>query len=131
MNKVKIVCRALITDSQNRVLFVKKNNSDFWILPGGKLETDDISVQACLIRELQEELGTESIIKDIYFVQELHRDDARYVELIWRAILVNDLIYTHENISEMTDHELVDIQWIKKDNLHDFDIKPKFLKDLT
>lgn len=67
MNKVEIVCRALITDDQDRVLFVKKTGSDFWSLPGGKLDAEDASMQSCLIRELQEELGVEATTRDIRF----------------------------------------------------------------
>lgn len=131
MDKVKIVCRALVTDDQNRVLFVKKTGSDFWSLPGGTLDSDDASVQTCLVRELREELAVEATIQDIRFVQELHKDGTRYVELIWKVTLVSDLTHIRGNIRDISRNELVDIQWIKKDNLHDTHVKPEFLKNLV
>ncbi|HEU5376140.1 MAG TPA: NUDIX hydrolase [Ktedonobacteraceae bacterium] len=129
MNKFKIICRALVIDNQNRVLFVKKTGSDFWSLPGGKLDAEDQCLQDCLKRELREELGVEITIKDIRFVQELHKDDTRYVELIWQAALEGDL--THEDIYKTSDGELTDIQWIKQDELGDANVKPAFLKELS
>jgi ADP-ribose pyrophosphatase YjhB (NUDIX family) len=129
MKKVKIVCRALIIDSQNRVLFVKKNKSDFWSLPGGKLDIDDLSLQAGLAREIQEELGVEAIIKKIRFVQELHKNNTRYIELIWQVGLASNSVYTQKNIFKKSNHELTDIRWIKKNDFHNINIKPEFLKD--
>jgi len=129
MCKIEIVCRALIIDNQNRVLLVKKAGSDFWSLPGGKLDEDDASLQACLKRELQEELGVEGIVKDIRFVQELHKNDTRYVELIWHAALEGDL--TSEDIYKTSDGELTDIQWVKQNELCDANVKPAFLKELS
>lgn len=131
MDTIKVVCRALIIDGQNRVLFVKKTNSDFWSLPGGTLEADDASLQECLIRELQEELDATATIKNIYFVQELHKNNTRYVELIWHATLASDPIHIRENIYETSRHELTDIQWIKKGDLRNANVKPEFLKDLA
>lgn len=131
MDKVKIVCRALIVDDQGQILVVKKTGSDFWSLPGGKVDPEDVSVQVGLVRELQEELGVEAEIKDIRFVQELQKDDTRYVELIWQATLTNGSVPTQEDIAGISDHELIDIQWIKKENLGNIDVKPAFLKELV
>jgi 8-oxo-dGTP pyrophosphatase MutT (NUDIX family) len=130
IDKIKIVCRALVIDAQNQVLFVKKTNSHFWSLPGGKLDADDVSVQACLVRELQEELSVDAVIQRIRFVHELHKNDTRYVELIWQATLASDPVRIGENIYETSGNELTDIQWIKKDDLRDANIKPEFLKTL-
>jgi ADP-ribose pyrophosphatase YjhB (NUDIX family) len=130
MDKVKIVCRALIIDDKDRILLVKKDKSDFWSLPGGKLDTYDISLQECLIRELKEELDIETIIEDIKFVKELHKNNTRYIELIWKVVLISNPTFTPENIYKISDGELIDIQWVKKNNLCNIDVKPEFLKTL-
>ena len=129
MNKVKIVCRALIIDDQNRVLLVKKDKSDFWSLPGGKLDTDDINLQECLIRELKEELAIETTVEDVLFVKELHKNDTRYIELIWKVILTSNTTFNTKNIYKISSGELIDVQWAKKDDLHNIDVKPEFLKN--
>ncbi|SRR6266568_666553 len=129
MDEIKIVCRALIIDSQNRVLFVKKTGSDFWSLPGGKLDPEDATLQDCLKRELREELEVEIEVKDIRFVQELHRENTRYIEPIWRAELQGSL--NLEDIYKTSDGELVGIQWIERSAVRDTDVKPDFLKEAT
>lgn len=129
MEKIKVVCRVLISDNQGRVLLVKKTGSDFWSLPGGKLDVEDISLQDCLRRELQEELGIQIKIKNIRFVQELRKDDTRYVELIWQATLKNELGLS--DIYKISDGELTDIRWFKQSELRNANVKPDFLKKLT
>lgn len=131
MDKIKIVCRALIINGQNKILLVRKTGSDFWNLPGGKLDADDESLQTCLIRELKEELGVEpKLNKDVRFVLELHKDNVRYVELIWEATLLNDPGDHQKNIYEISDNELSDIRWFKKNDLHRISVKPEFLKEI-
>lgn len=130
MDDVKIVCRALIIDDQNRLLLVKKAGSDFWSLPGGKLDAEDEDVRACLMRELQEELGAEATIHDIRFVQELHKNGTRYVELIWQALLASDPVSNRNRIGEISNNELADIQWVEKSDLRNINVKPEFLKEL-
>lgn len=129
MDKIKVVCRALFLNDINQILFVKKTGSDFWSLPGGKLDSDDTSVQDCLIREIKEELGVMSTINEIKFVQELHKNDTRYIELIWEASLSVDPCINQINIQEVSDGELIDIKWFDKENLHNENVKPEFLKN--
>jgi 8-oxo-dGTP pyrophosphatase MutT (NUDIX family) len=47
---------ALITDKEERVLVVKPNYRDYWLVPGGMIEADETPEVACA-RELEEELG--------------------------------------------------------------------------
>lgn len=129
MNNIKIVCRALIVNSQKGVLLVKKTGSDFWSLPGGKLDAQDSSLQDCLKRELQEELGAQVKIEVIRFVQELHKEDTRYIELIWQAALEGDLRL--QDIQKTSNGELDGIQWVSQSELHSTNVKPEFLKEIT
>ncbi|MCX6783462.1 MAG: NUDIX hydrolase [candidate division WWE3 bacterium] len=129
MNNITIVCRALIIDNNKGVLLVKKTGSDFWSLPGGKLDTQDSSLQDCLKRELQEELGTQIKIEAIHFVQELHKEDTRYVELIWQAALEINL--SLQDIQKTSNGELDGIRWVSQSELRSTNVKPDFLKELT
>jgi 8-oxo-dGTP pyrophosphatase MutT (NUDIX family) len=52
---LKISC-AIIVDDESRTLLVRKANTDFYMQPGGKIETGESSLD-CLKRELMEELG--------------------------------------------------------------------------
>lgn len=128
MDTVKIVCRALVVNDQAQMLLVKKQGSNFWSLPGGKLEANDESMKECLVRELREELGVESTIKDIALVQELHKDSTRYVELIWHAILEEDPVIEGKDFYKISGGELTDVVWIGRDGVDRLDIKPEMLK---
>jgi 8-oxo-dGTP diphosphatase len=60
---------AFIVNAQHELLVVKKKTStSHFILPGGKLEKDEDSVQA-LFREIKEELGVE--IQSYTFIEEV------------------------------------------------------------
>ena len=54
MQKI-IIASALLLNSQKELLVVRKFNSKFYMLPGGKIEQNETFVEA-LIRELKEEL---------------------------------------------------------------------------
>ncbi len=50
--------RAIITDSERRVLFVRRSDNGAWVLPAGSMELGE-SVWDCLQREVREETGLE------------------------------------------------------------------------
>ncbi len=52
---------AVIFDSADRVLFMKRSRSDHWCLPGGRMEMHELA-QECCIRETLEETGFETEI---------------------------------------------------------------------
>lgn len=131
MHKVKIVCRAIIKDDQGRLLLTKKTGSDFWSLPGGKLDTEDASVQDCLLRELKEELGIDVRLGPVEFIQELHKDDTRYIEPVWQAVMTHpEQLPPLEKISIISSGELSHMDWFTKEDLAKVDVKPVLLKEL-
>jgi 8-oxo-dGTP pyrophosphatase MutT (NUDIX family) len=97
-------------------------------LSGGKLEANDSSMNECLVRELREELGVESTIQDIALVQELHKDNTRYVELIWHAIFAADPVIAGKDIYNISGGELTDMAWIDRVGMDRLDVKPEMLK---
>ncbi len=131
MQNVKIVCRAVICDEQNRLLLIKNSGNTFWCLPGGSLESTDASVQQCLKRELHEELGVTAQIGDIAFFQEMHKGDTRYIELVLKASLIQGELPTSESIQSVSDGELEDIRWVNEEALINIDVKPERLRKMA
>ena len=52
---------AVIFDADRRILFMKRTRSDYWSLPGGRLDLGE-SAQDCCVRETLEETGLETRI---------------------------------------------------------------------
>jgi 8-oxo-dGTP diphosphatase len=67
---------ALITDRAGRVLVVKPNYRDHWLLPGGMVEHDEPPELACA-RELKEELGLDIPVGPLLVVQWIPADNDR------------------------------------------------------
>lgn len=128
MQNVKVVCRAIIRDKQGRLLLIKNSGNTFWCLPGGSLESSDTSVQQCLQRELHEELGITAHIGNISFFQEMHRGDARYIELVLGASVIQGKLPPPESIRHVSDGELEDICWVNEHDLMHIDVKPERLR---
>src|SRR5688572_22682640 len=57
-DRVIFIVAAVVLDQADHVLLVRKRGTDCFMLPGGKIVTDESPVQA-LKRELLEELGCE------------------------------------------------------------------------
>ena len=59
--------RAIIIE-ENRYLFIHrvKDDEEYWVLPGGGVETEDESLEAALVRECEEELGVCVEVGDLY-----------------------------------------------------------------
>jgi 8-oxo-dGTP pyrophosphatase MutT (NUDIX family) len=52
-----VTCSALVTNVIGEVLMIHHRTLDRWLLPGGHIETGDISLLAAAARELSEEVG--------------------------------------------------------------------------
>ncbi len=52
---------AVIFDAERRILFMKRTCSEYWSLPGGRLDSGE-SAQDCCVRETYEETGLETRI---------------------------------------------------------------------
>lgn len=60
-NNITIRCRGLIVHEDKLLVVKHTKESDFYALPGGKLEVGENPLE-CMIREIKEELGVE--VKD-------------------------------------------------------------------
>lgn len=60
--KVITVAAAVIVNEQQQLLLVRKKNTAAFMQVGGKLEPNELPEQ-CMLREIEEEIGTEARIK--------------------------------------------------------------------
>lgn len=118
MKKIRIAS-AIITNSNKDLLVVRKHNSSFYMLPGGKIAADE-TFEDTLIRELKEELALDLDAKDFRFLGTHETRAANEADTIVQGNIFhfNEPLDTH-----VTHHaELAEVVWITKENYTDYQL---------
>ena len=106
-NKI-IIASALLLNANGDLLVVRKKNSSFYMLPGGKVEQGEKYIHT-LIRELKEELGLDFNEDDFQFLGQHETIAANEVNTIVQGNifkLINPLhaenLQAHAELDEVT-----------------------------
>ncbi|GAA5096255.1 NUDIX hydrolase [Wohlfahrtiimonas larvae] len=97
---------AMIIDSDDRLLLVRKRNTAKFMLPGGKIDQGENAIEA-LVRELQEEIDLNIQESDATFIQEYeaaaaNEPDYRIQSQLFHVILpANTIIEPQAEIEEI------------------------------
>lgn len=119
-----LAARALIVH-QKKLFLVRHHGSDFYALPGGKLE-DNESMKDALIRELKEELGVEAKVGPLLYINEFRYPQGAYsVEFFYW--IENAEAFVDAGGGEQQEHELAEFGWF--DALDRISLLPKFLEE--
>jgi 8-oxo-dGTP diphosphatase len=108
----RVVAKALITDTEGKILVVKEKQ-DFWSLPGGGLEHGE-SAKDCLEREIQEEIGINNIQVDelVYSTNAyLDRRDLWMTWIVYKVRLPSSDFILGDGV---TDAQYIDVEDIEK-----------------
>jgi 8-oxo-dGTP diphosphatase len=118
----EIIARAVIR-RDDQVLLARQRTKAWSFLPGGHVEPGE-RVEAALVRELAEELGTEAKIAGFVGVVEhgYVEDDVTHHEL---NLVFEVAIGTSDPVSQ-EDH--LTFHWLPLDQLADADVRPGSLK---
>ncbi len=112
------VLAALIADEDGKILLARRNQNTSrplkWEFPGGKLKAGE-SPQACLVREIKEELEMEIECGDIVIAVNHSYPDICILLLAYRARPVNKQYSLHEHVA---------IRWVEVQRLTSFDLSP-------
>ncbi len=120
MTKTLLVAAAALIDTDGRVLICKrpkgKQLEGMWEFPGGKVEEGE-TLEACLIRELEEELGIK-VAKNCLapFVFASHAYDS------FSLIMPLFLCRRWEGVVTAREHEA--IAWVRPQKLTDYPMPP-------
>lgn len=117
MNKSINVSGGVITRSDGKILLAQRRKGSIfellWEFPGGKCEINE-TLQECLIREIDEELGIDiSVGKFIDKVDFTHKDKLYSLHIFFATC-------QNHHHTKMNSHE--NIVWIDIDELQNFDI---------
>jgi 8-oxo-dGTP diphosphatase len=118
--RLLLVAACALIDADNRVLIAQrpkhKSMGGLWEFPGGKLEQGE-TPEACLIRELQEELGVttwESCLAPLSFASHAYND----------FHLLMPLFVCRKWEGPVVAHEHAAIKWVRPLKLHDHEMPP-------
>ena len=120
MAEIVLVAAAALVDVDGRILIGKrpqgKQLAGLWEFPGGKVERGE-TPEACLIRELEEELGirvTQACLSPFVFTS--HGYDS------FHLLMPLYLCRRWEGFVTAREHEA--IAWVKPDKLKDYPMPP-------
>ncbi|QUH05016.1 NUDIX domain-containing protein [Saccharopolyspora erythraea] len=119
----EIIARAVIRRN-GQLLVVRQRTKSWSFLPGGHVEPGE-KVEAALVRELDEELGTEAKITGF-----LGAVEHGYIERGTTHHEINfvfDVTITDPEPVSQEDH--LEFRWLPHDQLADTDVRPHALKD--
>lgn len=127
---MKMTTRALIFNDQNQLLTVQHHGSNFWSLPGGKIDEGE-DLKTCLKREIFEELGLECEVKNLAFVHEFQWSKTSDVttEFFFVVKTSSNSLGEQKFYGKFAQQELKKIEWNILDK--NLDIKPEFLRNFS
>ena len=102
-----------ILHKNNRFLIAQRSKDDEhhplrWEFPGGKKRKGE-SIEECIIRELEEELGIQVHVQELYNKKEI--DDVTFIHLIVEWVSGDITLNEHE-----------DANWVSVESLQDYDL---------
>jgi 8-oxo-dGTP diphosphatase len=120
MSKLLLVAAAALVDVDGRVLIAKrpqgKQLAGLWEFPGGKVEAGE-TPEACLIRELEEELGitvAKACLAPSVFASHAYED--------FHLLMPLYLCRRWEGMVTAREHDA--LAWVKPDKLADYPMPP-------
>ncbi len=120
MTEILLVAAAALVDVDGRVLICKrphgKHLAGMWEFPGGKVETGE-TPEACLIRELNEELGIEVVQACLApFAFTSHGYDS------FHLLMPLYLCRRWDGVVQAKEHEA--IAWVRPNRMADYPMPP-------
>lgn len=133
--KHRIRAAALITKADS-ILLVQhvhpQTGQQWWVPPGGGVESTDTSIIDCARREVFEETGLHVDLSSIVYIREFldQENGARNLELFFAArSFSGELTMRHIQGSGPDEHYIRDVRWVPRDRLDGMVIYPEALKD--
>jgi len=111
----------IVFNQHKQVLLILRNQAPamgLWSVPGGKLEAGESLRDACR-REIKEETGLDTEIKNIVAVVERRVEDFHYVIIDYLAVLADQ-----EATMPTAQSDVAEAKWIGLENLAEYALVP-------
>jgi len=109
----------IVFNNQKQVLLIQRNQPPamgLWSIPGGKLEAGESLLEACQ-REIKEETGLDTEVKNIVAVVERRVEGFHYVIIDYLALLVDQ-----ENSQPIAQSDVSEARWVNLEHLGDYEL---------
>ncbi len=108
----------IIKDKKVLLIKIRDGEYEYYVLPGGGQETDEL-LKDTVCREVLEEVGLKVECKDLIFVAEGTRDETFHrVDFVFLCELVEGA----ESVDFQGDSAQIGIEWVKIDELNKIDL---------
>jgi len=112
-------CRGIIVHEGRLLVVSHPGNSDYVVLPGGHLDPGE-DIEACMRRELKEELGVKSEIGPLLYVHTFtDRRGQQSVDFFFRILNSGDFLDS-TNRDRTHAHELESVEWVTIEDTRTF-----------
>ena len=132
---VKFSCRAVgVLKKNNKILFQKRKDDEFWALPGGAIEVFE-RAKDVIVRELEEEIGLTdvNVVRPLWFVEYFFKFDNlnqhQYIIGYLLDVDDNNEIVNKEIIEGIEEGKNIIYKWIDIKDIETEKIKPDYLKE--
>ena len=132
---VKFGARAVgVLKKNNRILFQKRKQDEFWALPGGAIEVTERG-RDVVRRELEEEIGLTNVRveRPLWFVEYFFKFDGlnQHQYIIGYLLDVDDdsEVIEKDEIEGIEEGKNIIYKWIPVEEIATANIKPDYLKD--
>ncbi|MGZ8164371.1 MAG: NUDIX hydrolase [Methylobacter sp.] len=109
----------IVFNNQDQVLIIRRNQPPamgLWSIPGGKLEAGESLADACK-REIKEETGLDTEIKNIVAVVERRIEGFHYVIIDYLALLADQA-----DLLPIAQSDVSEAKWINLEQLNDYEL---------
>lgn len=124
------VSAIILNDNQNKILLFKVKERDFYLLPGGKVNEKETSINA-LKRELIEELNFNNLSFELKAISEEFVNDKnlfnQQINLIYKTTYQGDI---EQNIIESKEGDWCFFEWIDINKLDNINVYPNNIKEI-
>ncbi|MGW4244053.1 NUDIX hydrolase [Nocardia sp. NPDC004722] len=122
-NSIVVATTVFVLDDRGHVLLIQRSDNGLWAVPGGALEFGE-SVSECAVRETLEETGINVEIVGLVGIYSDPRHVVAFSDGEVRQQFSICLRAKAVGGQTRTSVESSKVQWVDRDDLHNFDIHP-------
>lgn len=123
------VSAIIFNKEKDKILLMRGNDRNFYMLPGGKVNELENSADA-IKREIKEEIGWENLIFDFIGVSEEiiknNNSNIHQITLTYKCVYMGDII---DEKFKSIESDWINFEWIEINEIEQYEIHPTRIKE--